>query len=410
MIKKSQRGVPRRHARGVASVAVALVIPAAVSGCSGSDSAAGDDGGTYVVGASLPLSGPTTVYGANLAGGMEAYFNYVNEQGGVNGKEIKLVSEDGGFDTATTVQSLKRLAQEKPIVFGGLLVGSATEGALSTIASLEVPALVASPTTSINRPPANPYVFGAGGTIIEDEAFMLADFAKADLIESGKSPRVVTVNHISSGGEVFSDNIKKIAEESGWEFVGDESYTVGTTNFDAQAAKIASYEPDYIFMAPDSSGQNLIKALKGAGVTATILSATGSLDEQQIKDLDYPSLYVGRGAVFAGDGSQAATEFTDRVSKVKGNVDPNFPITQFGYLQAEVIVKVLEECGADCDSESFLETITSMGTIDTDGFTFGPVTYTEESTAGLTTDGIYRWNPDSGEVEPVPNASYSYTG
>ncbi len=266
--------------------------------------------------------------------------------------------------------------------------------------------LIASPVASLNRPPASPYIFGAGGPVISDEAFMLSDFATANLIKGG-SPRVLTVNHISTEGESFSENIKKIAADKGWTLVGDESYKVGTLNFDAQAAKIAAAKPDYIFMAPDTSGTTLIKALKAAGVTATILTSQGGPHEDQLADLDYPSIYVGREIRYPSGDAPAVKDYLDRVKASGGSVDPTSHVTQYGYLQAQIITEVLKKCGADCDSAKFLDTIKNIGTIDTQGFTAGPVTYSADTTQGLHTEVVYTWNANQKKVEPTPG-TYNY--
>ena len=50
---------------------------------------------TILLGCSAALSGHAGFLGQNLVMGMKAYFNYINDQGGINGKKIKatLLSE-----------------------------------------------------------------------------------------------------------------------------------------------------------------------------------------------------------------------------------------------------------------------------------------------------------------------------
>jgi branched-chain amino acid transport system substrate-binding protein len=399
-----------QRARRVLAPAVVLSLAALAAGCGGDSGSGGSSGGgdEYVIGASLPLTGPTTVYGANLAGGLEAYIKYVNDNGGVNGKKINLVQADGGFDTATTVQSLKKLAQSKPIAIGGLLVGSATEGAMPTIASLKIPALIASPVSTFNRPPANPYVFGAGGPVIEDEAMMISQFVQEKLVEPGQTPKVVTIGYNSNGSVLAVKNFLSEAKDNGWDVVDSEDYTTGTTNFDAQAAKIASMKPDLILYSSDSAGVPFIQALKNAGVTATIVTDQGGPHEDQLEALDYPSIHVLREIAYPTvGGDQATKDYLDRVGAVGGKVDPVSHVTQYGYLQAMILTKVLEKCGTDCDSQKFLDTMKTIGDIDTDGLTFGPFHYTEDNTAGLDTASFYTWDAAAKKVV-LEDGTYTY--
>lgn len=64
-----------------------------------------------LIGGTVPLSGPETAY-APIARGAEAYFNYVNDHGGVNGRKIKYEYLDDGYDPARTVQATRQLVQQ----------------------------------------------------------------------------------------------------------------------------------------------------------------------------------------------------------------------------------------------------------------------------------------------------------
>ena len=404
--------IHRRTTTRVLAPLAILAMLATTSACGSSSSDTGSTsgsggGGEYVVGASLPLTGPTTVYGANLAGGIEAYIDYVNANGGVNGKQINLVQADGGFDTATTVQSLKKLAQSNPVAIGGLLVGSATEGAMPTIASLQIPALIASPVSTYNRPPANPYVFGTGGPVIEDEAVMMTEFVADKLFKKGEPVKVATINYNSNGSALAKQNFLDAAAANGWEVVAQEEYTTGTANFDAQAAKIVAAEPDLVLYSAEASNATFIKALKAAGLKAKIVTDQGGPHEDQLLELAYPELYVLREILYPVGDDQAVTDYLDRVKAIGGNVDSSSHVTQYGYLQAQAIVQVLKKCGTDCDAQKFLDTITNIGEIDTEGFTFGPLRYSKESTAGLDTASFYTWNAATNAVELL-DGTYTY--
>ncbi|HPQ03611.1 MAG TPA: ABC transporter substrate-binding protein, partial [Bacillota bacterium] len=50
-----------------------------------------------LIGAFQDQSGPAAVVGINMRKGMEAYFNWINSKGGVNGRKIRFIVEDDGF-------------------------------------------------------------------------------------------------------------------------------------------------------------------------------------------------------------------------------------------------------------------------------------------------------------------------
>ncbi|WP_460451023.1 ABC transporter substrate-binding protein [Alsobacter sp. SYSU BS001988] len=56
-----------------------------------------------------PLSGPVSIYGVPVRAGADAYFNLVNDQGGVKGRKIKFIVEDNAFNPQRTVAAARKL-------------------------------------------------------------------------------------------------------------------------------------------------------------------------------------------------------------------------------------------------------------------------------------------------------------
>src|SRR5215468_12713808 len=79
-----------------------------------------------VIGVTAPLSGPAAIYG-NLAVAKEAWARYINDQGGVHGRKLKVVVKDDGFHPARAVANLREMKDSAFLVAG--LVGSAVVSA-----------------------------------------------------------------------------------------------------------------------------------------------------------------------------------------------------------------------------------------------------------------------------------------
>ena len=68
------------------------------------------------IGQTMPYSGPASAYG--VIGKTEAaYFKMVNEQGGVNGRMINLVSLDDSYSPPKTVEQVRRLVEQEQVAF-----------------------------------------------------------------------------------------------------------------------------------------------------------------------------------------------------------------------------------------------------------------------------------------------------
>ena len=64
----------------------------------------------------MPYSGPASAYG--VIGKTEAaYFKMINEQGGVNGRKINLISLDDGYSPPKTVEQVRRLVEQEQVAF-----------------------------------------------------------------------------------------------------------------------------------------------------------------------------------------------------------------------------------------------------------------------------------------------------
>ena len=77
----------------------------------------------------MPYSGPASAYG--VIGRTElAYFKMINEQGGVNGRKINLISLDDAYSPPKTVEQVRRLVEEEKVAFLFNTLGTAPNTAI----------------------------------------------------------------------------------------------------------------------------------------------------------------------------------------------------------------------------------------------------------------------------------------
>ena len=68
------------------------------------------------IGQTMPYSGPLSSYG--VIGRTEtAYFKMINEQGGVNGRKLNLISVDDAYSPPKTVEQARRLVEQEQVAF-----------------------------------------------------------------------------------------------------------------------------------------------------------------------------------------------------------------------------------------------------------------------------------------------------
>jgi branched-chain amino acid transport system substrate-binding protein len=82
-----------------------------------------------LIGQTSPYSGPASAYSANSKVEI-AYFTMVNDQGGINGRKIKIISLDDGYNPAKTVELTRRLVEQDKVAFIFSTIGTPTNVAI----------------------------------------------------------------------------------------------------------------------------------------------------------------------------------------------------------------------------------------------------------------------------------------
>ena len=67
------------------------------------------------IGQTMPYSGPASAYGT-IGKAEAAYFKMINEQGGINGRKINLISLDDGYSPPKTVEQVRKLVEQDEVL------------------------------------------------------------------------------------------------------------------------------------------------------------------------------------------------------------------------------------------------------------------------------------------------------
>jgi len=99
------------------ALALALAIAAlAMTPALAAENAPGVTATEIKIGQTMPYSGPASAYSA-IGKAELAYIAMINEQGGINGRKINLVSVDDGYSPPKTFEDTRRLVEEDDVAF-----------------------------------------------------------------------------------------------------------------------------------------------------------------------------------------------------------------------------------------------------------------------------------------------------
>jgi len=219
-----------------------LMMASLVAGCIGGSSA-GDEDSLYVAVAG-PLTGPCAQDGEAIKNGAQLAAKIINENGGIDGKQIKLVFEDDRSDPKEAANIANKLVNDSKVlaVIGHYNSSCTLAGApiYNEAGLVELSAGSTSPAVS----DAGPYTF----RVIVTDAFQ-GTFVARWMVEDEGLNNVAILYENDDYGAGLRDVISTNVEELGGTIVAVESYYLGETkDFSPYITKIRNINPDALFI------------------------------------------------------------------------------------------------------------------------------------------------------------------
>jgi branched-chain amino acid transport system substrate-binding protein len=153
-----------------------MLVAMGVFSLGGGESFAAD---VVKVGAVQPITGRFAFAGVQINAGLEDALMMANEQGGVNGKQIKYIMEDGTYNVDKAVAAFKRImARDNPLVMYGESTGLGKAIAPEIKNRYKILYSSTSFSSELANAAKNPYVFVPGPTYSDMFGILLKYIAK----------------------------------------------------------------------------------------------------------------------------------------------------------------------------------------------------------------------------------------
>ena len=149
--------------------ATTLVAASALMLLAGDTGAQGVSADAIIIGQSASLTGPSDELGRDMKAGADAYFNAVNEAGGVNGRKIKLISiDDAGVPERTKANTLKLLNEDNVFALFGYTGTHTINPILPLVEKNKVPFIAPASGDVATREPLSRYVYNIRASYFEE--------------------------------------------------------------------------------------------------------------------------------------------------------------------------------------------------------------------------------------------------
>jgi branched-chain amino acid transport system substrate-binding protein len=313
-----------------------------------------------------PYSGPASAYGA-IGKAIQAYFDKINAEGGVNGRKINFISLDDGYNPAKTVEQARKLVEEEEVLLVFQTLGTPPNSAIHKYMNAKkVPHLfVATGATKWGDPKNFPWTMGWQPNY-QSEAKIYA----MHILENNPNAKIAVLFQNDDYGKDYLKGFEDaLGDKAKTMIVSKASYEVTDPTVDSQMVSLKGSGADTFFnvTTPKFAAQAIKKAAelgwKPAHYLNSVSSAVGTV-------LVPAGAQNGIGIITAGyikdptdPQFQKGKEWDDWLAWMtkyhpKGALNDNFNV--FGYTVAQNLVYVLQKAGDNLTRENIMKQASNM--------------------------------------------------
>lgn len=325
------------------------------------------------VGHLADLTGPTGEVGKPYAQGVQDYKDWVNKNGGINGKQIDMAMFDYAYDKNKAVNQYKKYKEDGVVAIQGWGSGD-TEALSKTTGDDKIPYISASYSAHLTDPAKTPYNF-----------FCAPDYTTGlraglkylkDNWKGKGAPKIVFIYPNVPYGIAPIKGGKEYAKELGFEVLGDENVDLKAIEANSQLLSVKNKGADFAWTGGTTNSTAVIlKDAKKLGLSTKFFSNIWGADEST------PKLAAG-----AEEGALVMAGSTVYGSKVPGmkqlmEITKNQPqVTHYirGYVSMMVLTEALKiaDKKGKIDGPSVKAALETLKDFDTGGLTPAKITFT----------------------------------
>lgn len=350
-------------------------IDSILEDCPEGTDTAGIEGNTIKLFSSFPQEGALAAF-AEIAKGYTAYFDMINEEGGVEiageSYQIEVETENDNYNASETVENITNaFGPEGDGAFAAFsVVGTANNIAIrDDLNDLCVPNIFASTGSPAMGNPSYPWMIGSTLPLYSTEAAAFAEYLKAEM------PDATVAMLLQNGeyGDGYEESFRQAIEGTGITIVQTQRYDAGlATDVSAQVTNLASTDADVFFngatllpcpagmQKADELGWDALKYVSGTCASKTLIgsagaSADGVLTVSNVMDPNNPDW----------DTDERMAKYKETVDAWRtangvDGADVTNGVVAYGWTLGELFVKALE----NAESASRSDVMASLNNLD----------------------------------------------
>jgi ABC-type branched-subunit amino acid transport system substrate-binding protein len=317
------------------------------------------------IGQTVPYSGPASAF-SSYGRVMTAYFQMLNEAGGINGRKVNLISLDNAFSPPKAIEQTRKLVDDD-----GVLAEVGTVGTVPNVAVQKY----------LNQHKVPQVFISAGGRRFNDPQnfpwtvpfyppFEMegATFGKF-IVKKMPSAKIAVLYQNDDYGKDYLTGLKAGLGDGAANIVAEASYELSYPTVDSEVLKLKASGADTLiyFATPKFAAQAIKKAneLNWKPVqflASPVNSIQGVLTPAGLENVQgaYTTQFAKQASDPAWAEDQEVKDYVAFMTKWAPNDSPNDFIALSGYINAQAIAKGLQRCGDNLTRENLLAQATSF--------------------------------------------------
>ncbi|HXZ14624.1 MAG TPA: ABC transporter substrate-binding protein [Roseiarcus sp.] len=318
------------------------------------------------IGQTMPYSGPASAYG--VIGRTEAaYFKMINEQGGINGRKITLISLDDGYSPPKTVEQVRKLVEQEQVAILFQTLGTAPNAAIRQyLNDNKVPQLfVATGASMFSDPQHFPWTMGYNPNY-QTEARI---YGKHILATKPDAKIAVLYQNDSFGKDYLIGLRDALGPDHAGMVVREASYETSEPSVDSQVVTLQGSGADVLLIATTPKfGAQAIRKAYDLGWSATRYISIVAVSIATV--LKPAGLDKSKGLITAYYGKDSADprwkddagmkEWAAFCAKYLNQTDFIDSNAVYAYGAAGTMIQVLKQCGNDLSRENVMKQAASL--------------------------------------------------
>ena len=355
--------------RKLIKLGVAAAISAAIAGSAIAQQKKYDPGANdreIKIGNINPYSGPASAYGA-IGKGIGAYFDKINAEGGINGRKIKYISVDDGYNPARTVEMARKLVEEEEVLLLFQPLGTPPNSAIHKYMNTKkVPHLfVATGATKWGDPKNFPWTMGWQPNYQSESKIFVQH-----LLEAKPNAKVGILMQNDDYGKDYVKGFKDaLGDKAKTMIVAELTYEVTDPTVDSQMVSLKASGADVFFnvTTPKFAAQAIKKAAeigwKPLHLLNSVSSAAGAVMVPAGAENGIGIITTGYLKDPTDPQWASSKEFQEWLAWMKkyhaqGDLKDNLNV--YAYTVAQTLVQTLKQAGNDLTRANIMKQAASL--------------------------------------------------